>query len=29
LTLQAIDFVWAGDLAPIGRDVWVYGETPP
>jgi hypothetical protein len=28
VTLPAIDFIWANDLAPIGSQVWVYGETP-
>ena len=28
LTIPAINFVWAFDLAPIGTPVWVYGTTP-
>ena len=28
VTNQAIDFIWANGLAPIGADVWVYGQTP-
>lgn len=28
VTLPAIDCIWANDLAPIGADVWVYGEAP-
>jgi lipoprotein-anchoring transpeptidase ErfK/SrfK len=28
VTNPAIDHIWAEDLAPIGSDVWVYGEAP-
>ncbi|MBW3668672.1 MAG: L,D-transpeptidase family protein [Actinobacteria bacterium] len=28
VTLEAIDYIWANGLAPIGADVWVYGTTP-
>jgi hypothetical protein len=28
VTLPAIDFIWGAGLAPIGSQVWVYGETP-
>lgn len=28
LTNQAMDYLWASGLAPIGRDVWVYGTSP-
>ena len=28
VTLPAIDFIWANDLAPMGAPVWVYGTTP-
>lgn len=28
VSIAAIDFIWANDLAPIGTAVWVYGTTP-
>jgi lipoprotein-anchoring transpeptidase ErfK/SrfK len=28
VTIDAIDFIWRSDLAPIGTPVWVYGTTP-
>jgi len=28
LTYQAMDFLWSSGLAPIGRQVWVYGTSP-
>jgi len=28
VSIAAINFIWANDLAPVGREVWVYGTTP-
>lgn len=28
LTLPAMDFIWANDIAPEGSTVWVYGRAP-
>jgi lipoprotein-anchoring transpeptidase ErfK/SrfK len=28
LSNEAIDWIWANNLAPIGTSVWVYGTTP-
>jgi N-acetylmuramoyl-L-alanine amidase len=28
VTFDAIDFIWANDLMPMGSDVFVYGESP-
>ncbi len=29
VSLAAIDFIWQQNLAPIGSQVWVYGQSPP
>ncbi|HYT39172.1 MAG TPA: L,D-transpeptidase family protein [Acidimicrobiia bacterium] len=29
VSLPAMDFIWAQNLAPIGSQVWVYGTSPP
>ena len=28
MTFEAIDFIWANDLMPMGSVVLVYGESP-
>ena len=28
VTVEAMDFIWREDLAPLGTTVWVYGATP-
>jgi peptidoglycan hydrolase-like protein with peptidoglycan-binding domain len=29
ISRPAMDMVWNDDLAPVGSEVWVYGESPP
>ena len=29
VSLAAIDFIWNQNLAPMGSQVWVYGQSPP